>query len=788
MQDLLDIEKGLDPSQVLERLNKYGYNEIPSKKSNQILLFLKKFWGFTPLMLIIAIVLELFIGKDFEAIIITILLFFNSIIAYIQEKKARSALALLKSQLQINSRVKRQGQWILIPAKNLVPDDIIRLRTGDFVPADIIILDGFVEVDQSAITGESLLSEKQINQIIYAGSIIKRGEITGRIKSTAKQTFFGRTINLVEIATPKYYIQIITSRLIKWLILIVILSIGIAIIFALIKKLNILNLLPLFVVLLIASIPIALPTMFTISMALGSLKLSKQGVLVTRLDAIEDAAMVDVICIDKTGTLTLNKLHLSKLISNSKYIDNDILLYGALASHEADQDPIDLAFLTAVKEKNLNYNEYHQKSFIPFDPINRRTEAIIERNSDTFYVTKGAINEIFKIINTSQVSNLNEIKEEVKVLSALNYRLIAVAYGKSRQELELIGIAAIYDQIRPGISNLIEEINELGLSLKMLTGDALPIANEIAKNIGLGKNIVSYSILKRLYEKENIIKLLEEANGFAEIFPEDKYLIVQKLQNSNHIVGMTGDGVNDAPALKQADVGIAVRNATDVAKKASSVVLTKDTLEGIIDLIKVGRIVYQRISIWILNKIVRTFKRVLFIILAFIIFGFSIVSSLDIIILIFLSDFITLSLSTDQVRGSQTPENGNVNNLIKIGTILGILIALEGFLILIIGNSLFTIFSDLNHIHTYTFVFLVYSGYFTILSVREKNHFWNSKPSTFLLSSLIFNSVLVFLISAYGLLGLSPIAIIEIFAILILCFGLCLIFNDFVKCGLLKKL
>ncbi len=787
MISLEDAGKGLDPNQVLERLKKYGYNEISSEKPNPMILILKKFWGFTPLMLLITIILEIIIGKIFEAYVITALLLFNSLMSYFQERKANLVLELLKSKLQVKARVKRQGEWTLIPARELVPDDLVRLRSGDFVPADIIILEGYIEVDQSSITGESIIIEKEYNQLIYAGSIVKRGEATGRIKATASHSFLGHTIQLVELAKPKFNIQIMISKIVKWLILMVVFSISTAIIFSIIKKLNLLDLIPLFVILLIASIPIALPTMFTISMALGSFELSKKNVLITRLDAVEDVAMMDVICADKTGTLTMNVLQISKLINNSKYEEDDIILYGALASQEADQDPIDLAFIRVMKEKNLHYDDYIQKKFLPFDPMNRRTEALIERDAETFLIVKGAINIIFNMCNLSQIVNFKDIQNKMSVLSASGYRLIAVAFGKDKNNLDLVGVAALYDQIRPEIYELIQKVNDLGISLKMLTGDALPIAKEVAKNVGIGNNVISYSDFKDLVKENDDFKILENIDGFAEIYPEDKYLIVKDLQKLGHVVGMTGDGVNDAPALRQSEVGIAVKSSTDVAKKASSVVLTEETLEGIIDLIKIGRRIYQRINIWILNKIIRTFKRVLFIILAFMIFSVYIVSALNMIILLFLSDYVTLSLSTDQVSYSQKPESGKINKLIKVGIILGFFIVLEGLIILIIGDAFFRIFNDLNHVYTYTFVFLVYSGYFTILAVREKEHFWHSKPSKFLAIAIIINSFFVFLISTYGLIGFTPIPIIEFMVILFFCFFSCLIFNDFIKWMLIKK-
>ncbi|MEJ2249510.1 MAG: plasma-membrane proton-efflux P-type ATPase [Candidatus Lokiarchaeota archaeon] len=779
---------GLDSNQVSERLEKYGYNEISTKKQNTLLLLIKKFWGFTPLMLMLTIILELIINKLDEAIIIGILLLFNSFLSYFQERRANSALDLLKSKLEIDVRVKREGQWILIPSRELVPDDLVRLRSGDFVSADIMISEGSIEADQSVITGESNLVQKKLREITFAGSIIRKGEGTGRVISTGKNTFYGRTVKLVELARPKLHIENIIYKLVKNLILIVVVLFVITIIFSFIKNFDMLKLLPLLIVLLVAAIPIALPTMMTVSLAIGSLELSKKGVLITNLDAIEEVAMMNIICVDKTGTLTFNKLHVSDIITNKMFKEEEVVLYGALASHIANEDPIDMAFIEAAKKFNLNIDNFHILEFIPFDPNKRRTEAIIKTNNKKYIIMKGAINVIFDLCDLSQVINLQEIKDKIADLTSSGYRLIAVAKGEKVDKLELLGVVAFFDQIRPEIPKLIERINNLGISLKMITGDLLPIALEIARKIGINSNFVTHGGLNSILKNPGERKKLESFNVFAESYPEDKYAIVKSLQGLKHIVGMTGDGINDSPALKQAEVGIAVKNATDVAKNASSVVFTKETLESILDLIIIGRIIYQRISVWIFNKIIRTFKRVLFVTLAFLIFGVYIISVLDIIILLFLTDYVTISLSTDHVKGSQLPESGDLKNLIFAGAIVGIFVVLEGFGILFMGSVFFNIFNNIGHLNTYTFAFLTYSGYFTVLAIREKRHFWNSRPSNFLSIALIGNSILVGLICCFGWFGFYSISFIELLSIFGYCFFFCLIFNDFIKFFSLKKI
>lgn len=785
-QNIVDLKNGLSSEEIQSRLKKYGYNEVIEKVINPIKKFFKKFWGITPWMLEFTIILEFFLGKSFEAYVILGLLVFNAIIGFFQEEKASSAITLLKQKLNIKARVKRNGEWISISARELVPGDLIRLRAGDFVPADINILEGNIEVDQSIITGESMTVERKNAEGLYSGSTVKRGEVTGLVTKTGKNTFFGRTVELVQIAKPKLHIEQVISKVVKWSLLIVFISLSFAIMLSILKGIDLFEIIPLVAVLLVASIPVALPTMFTISMALGSLELSKRGVLITRLDATDDASTMNIVCVDKTGTLTMNKLFITNIIPAKGYEENNVILYGALASQEADQDPIDLAFLSIAKERNISLIGFEQKKFFPFDPHSRRTEAIIERDKDQFTVLKGSVNSIVDLCKNGQ-KELEYMSKEIDDLSAKGYRLLAVARGLQKNDIELVGVVGLYDKIRTDTPTLIKDLKNLGISVKMLTGDALPIAKEVAEQLHLGNNVVKMSDLKKYNNDEERSKIVEKSVGFAEIYPEDKYMIVKSLQDMGHVVGMTGDGVNDAPALKQAEVGISVSNATDVAKKSSSVVLTTEGLEGIVDLIKIGRMIYQRITTWIINKIIRTFKRVVFIILAFIILGFFIVSTLDMILLLFLSDYVTLSLSTDNVRYSKEPETWNIGGLVKTSVILGIIMVIEGMFLLYIGNLFFSVLSNINHLQTFVFVFLTFSGYFTVLAIREKKHFWKSRPSKPLILMLVVNSIIVILISSIGIPGIASIPFLEVIIVIIYTFFTCLLLNDLIKYIFTKK-
>jgi len=689
-------------------------------------------------------------------------------------------LELLKQRLRINARAKRGGRWIVVPARELVPGDVIRLRAGDSVPADLKIAEGAVEVDQSSLTGESLTVEKREGDDLLSGSVIRMGETTGIVTSTGAKTYFGRTVELVQIARPRLHVEEVISKVSRWLLLLVGVMLAIGSALAISRGIGLVEILPLTVILLLSAIPVALPTMFTITMALGSLELARKGVLVTRLDASEDAATMDVICADKTGTMTMNKLSITEAMAVGGFKEEDVILYGALASQEANQDPIDLAFLSAAGERGISLDGYSQKAFVPFDPSTRRTEATVDGEGVEFRVLKGSTRTIESLCGDDP-DVFARVEGAVTGLSVKGYRVIAVAKGTTEDGIMLVGVAALYDKPRPDSPQLISELKGLGISLKMLTGDALPIAREVSSQLGLGDNVVGTTDLKGGLKGKGGSKILEESDVFAEIYPEDKFLIVKGLQSGGHVIGMTGDGINDAPALRQAEVGIAVSNATDVAKRASSAVLTAEGLGGIVDLVKVGRTIFQRIATWIINKMIRTFKRVIFIVLAFVFTGQYVISAFDMILLLFLSDYVTLSLSTDKVRHSMKPESWDVTGLVKTGALMGIIMVVESFVLLYIGFSIYDLSGNIDQLHTFVFDWLTFSGYFTVLAVRERRHFWDSRPSRPLILSIVANMILVSLISTLGIPGLAPIGIAQILTVIAYALITCLLLNDIVK-------
>jgi len=790
----INLEKGLTSEEVSIQRAKFGRNEIPVYHKNVFKRFAKKFWGVSPWMLEITIVLTAIMGKIPELFVILTLLIFNAILGFLQEGKANKALEYLRQRIRPNARVKRDGNWMIIPAEELVPDDLIRVRMGDVVPADVDLREGQLLVDQSILTGESFAAEKKSGDLLYSGSTIKNGEGTGIITATGDHTYFGRTIELVQIAKPKLQMEVVTSKVVRLMLIMVVCLLGFGIVVGLFKGTNPQDLIILMVILLIASIPIALPTVITVTTALGSLELSKQGVLITRLDSVEDAALMNVLCADKTGTITQNQLKVEECI-NFKCDITDVLRYGALASKESDQDPIDLAFIQAVQERNISLMGYVQLQFVPFDPALRRTSAVIAYADEQFIAVKGAFKAILPLCNVPEEEKA-VLENQVNAFAEKGYRIIAVANGKIDRNsndimpntLNFLGIAALFDPPRPDSALVIEELNNLGISVKILTGDGLPIAKSVAQQIGLGNQIIRIGDLKNIPNDLAKFQLLITSNGFAEIYPEDKYFIVKSLQNHGQIVGMTGDGVNDAPALRAAEVGIAVSNATDIAKQSASAVLTSGGLSHILDFIKSGRRIYQRIVTWVLNKIVKTFLIVAFVIIAFLVTNLFIINVLGMLLLLFLNDFVTISIATDHAGYSRTPDTWNISNLVKVAIVLGSALVLESIGLLFIGFNVFGLLTNQDQMHMFILVYLIVSGLLSLLIVRERKHFWDSRPSGPLAISIIVDILAISLLSIIGLPSLSAIPPLALGFILGYSLLTCLFLNDFLKVIAIKIL
>jgi H+-transporting ATPase len=777
---------GLETKEVQERLARFGYNEVPEKKVSFWVRLGKRFWGIVPWMLEATAIVTLIMGKYPQALVIIFLLFFNAGMSLWREGRAKSAMAKLKQRLRIQSRVKRDGKWSTIPARELVPGDLVRVRIGDLLPADLNIVDGSLGLDQSVLTGESGIVDKLPKELAYSGSAVKRGEATGIVEATGAKTYFGRTISLLDLAKPKLHMEEVTVKVARQLAIIVLASLLIVFVYAVLTGFDLAVLLPLAGVLLIASVPVAMPTMFTINMALGSAVLAKQGVLVTRLSASEDAATMDVLCADKTGTITMNKLFVEEEIPLNGFSEKDVLLYGALASNEANLDPIDIAFLTAA-QADIPFDGYFQTAFVPFDPKTRMTEATVNKDDETFFVGKGAFDTICAACNVPE-EEAKATLNLAEALSAKGLRVIAVAKGADRNKLELVGLAGIADRIREDSREILRQIRELGIEVKMITGDSLPIAKNIAQQIGLGKNVTTMSRIQEAETKATPIdSLIEDSHGIAQIYPEDKFSIVKTLQRLGHVVGMTGDGVNDAPALGQAEVGIAVKNATDIAKDSASAVLTVEGLGGIISMIKTSRTIYQRIYSWALMMVARKLHIAGFIVVMLFLTHSLMLSITGTVLLLFLGDFVSMSISTDNVRSSLKPDKFDMRRLFGVSGTLGVLMIIESAIFTVPALTYFGLLGNIEKIYTFGFAYLNLSGVFTLMIVRERKHFWNSKPSRFLSVTVLAEVFFVIAISIFGILELAPLGYVPVLAILGYALLTTFLINDPIKVVLMRK-
>ena len=774
-------DSGLGSTEAAARLGRDGPNEVQEPRRHPFIRFAKKFWGLSAWMIEAIAALSWFLHKSADLYVALALLVANALLSTLHEQRASAAVAALRGKLRVTARTLRDRVWTPVAARDLVRGDIVRIRAGDFVPGDVQLIDGRVQVDQSSLTGESRELEKANDQLVYAGATIKDGEATAVVVATGARTYFGRTTQLVESAHPRLRVEEVISRVVKWLLYVVGTLVAVTILASSLEGLPLVDILPLALVLLMSAVPVALPVMFTVTMAVGSMELARRGVLVTRLSAAEDAATMDVVCTDKTGTLTLNQLVLAGTLPQPGFIEDDVLRDGALASNEADRDAIDIAFVQAARDRGLLDRSAKVRSFVPFSARTRCTEALIDRDGRSARVLKGAVRALATAaaLDAAAIAELDARAEQA---AKSGFRVLAVARADGEQPLRIVGLALLRDALRPDSRELIDELRALGVAVKMLTGDALAVAREVARELGLGE-VIHAARLRPAggASAAEAAGLVEGSGGFAEVFPEDKYNVVKSLQAADHVVGMTGDGVNDAPALRQAEVGIAVSNATDVAKGAASVVLTTDGLKEIIDLVRGGRAIYQRVLTWIVNKVSRTILKAGFVVIAFLVTGKFVISALGMILVVFMTDFVKIALSTDRVRPSQKPETWNIGPLVVLAAVLGVSMLIEALALLAFAWHRFGLAEDAGRLQTFTFQSLLFFALFSIVSIRERRAFWKSRPSAVLATALLADGVLGALIGLHGLADLKPLPFGETAVILGVAAVCSLGLNDIIK-------
>ncbi|TSA12802.1 MAG: plasma-membrane proton-efflux P-type ATPase [Deltaproteobacteria bacterium] len=741
---------GLIESEVENRLKIFGYNEIVEKKKNPFLEFLLRYWGPMPWLLELAMGLSLILGHYLEGLIIFALLTLNAVIGHKHSSSSQKAVELLKKKLAVRAKVLREGKWTMKEAREIVPGDIIAVKLGDIVPADAMIVNGELSVDQSALTGESLPASAHQSDIVYSGSVIRQGEARCAVVNTGGNTFFGKTAELVRTAQPKSHQEEVMMAIVKYMMYLGLAASVVVSLYALMMHIGVLTILTFIVIFLMGAVPVALPAVLTIVQAVGAMELAKKGALVTRLDSIEDAASIDVLCLDKTGTITQNRLTVTDSIPFPGYTKEDVVKMASLASKEEGMDIIDLAVIEYAKNTGIDLNAYRQVSYTPFNPSIKRTEAIVEANGRQFSAIKGAAQVVMSMcggIYKETIENANRIIEE---FSRKGYRTIAVAmsHGDDLDNLRLAGLLPLSDPPRPDAESMIEEARRLGVKPMMLTGDNIAIAKEIARQVEIGDKIIRLEDIKGLSEDEQV-KIIGEIDGLAEIYPEDKYRIVKLLQSRGHMVGMTGDGVNDAPALKQAEMGIAVYNAADVAKASASVVLTEQGIGVIIDAITISRQTYQRMLSWVINKVTKVIEFVGLLTISFLWLHDIVLSLLGMSLLVFANDFVTMSLATDNVKHTPNPNKWNVKNITLASLIPGILLVVEGLIVIFIGINYFHLEGE--RLRTMVMLNLIFNSQFRVLIVRERRHFWSSIPGRELLILSAATIISFALLGIYGI-------------------------------------
>ena len=766
------LSRGLSSEEARRRLLECGLNAVSEKKPHPVLALLGKFRAPVPWMLEATIVLELALGKFVEGIIIAVLLVFNASLSLFQETRARSALELLQKRLAVRARVLRDAAWGLIPAEELVPGDFVHLQIGDLVPADIAVREGEVLIDQSALTGESVPIEVDRGKAAYAGSLVKRGEASGEVTATGQRTYFGKTAELVRSAKTASHLESIIFTIVKYLVAMDT-ALAIAVfLYAALVGMPLAEALPFVLILLVASVPVALPATFTLATALGAVELAKCGVLVTRLSAIEEAAAMDMLCSDKTGTITQNQLSLAALHPYPPFGEHELLRFAAYASDEAGQDPIDLAVLSRAGAEGTVPAPTQRLKFVPFEPATKLAEATVIQDGKQLCALKGAPQAI-----ATRVGHAANVDAEVERLSVGGYRVLAVA-GGPEGAIRLIGLLALQDPPREDSKSLVASLNKLGVRVAMVTGDGIATAQAVAGQVGIEGRACSAQDLRK-----NIDETLDCA-VFAGVFPEDKFHLVRALQQAGHIVGMTGDGVNDAPALKQAEVGIAVASATDVAKASASLVLTNPGLTDTLAAVETSRRIYQRMLTYTLNKIIKTVEIGLFLSIGVMVTRTFIITPLLIIMLLFTNDFVTMSIATDHVSASPTPDRWHIRTLMLAGISLGSLVLLLSFGLFFCGRDFLGL--PLPQLQTLVFVTLVFTGQGMVYVVRERRRFWNSSPSGWMIFSSIADVSVVCLLATRGIL-MAPLPDSVIVSVILACV-LYLIALDFLKVPILRRL
>ncbi|MGD0390831.1 MAG: HAD-IC family P-type ATPase [Tepidisphaeraceae bacterium] len=732
---------GLTSEEARRRSDQFGPNSMPDTSSHPTRMAIEKLWAPIPWMLEAAIVLELVLGKYIEAAIIAMLLLFNAALGFFQEGRAQATLAALKKRLALTASVRRDGLWKNCPAADLVPGDIVKLSLGGVVAADVRLVEGNVLLDQSMLTGESMGAEAGPGFQTYAGALVRRGEAVARVTATGKNTKFGRTAELVRTAHVVSSQQKAVLRVVRNLAVFNgILIVGL-VAYALAHAMPVREIVPLVLTAVLASIPVALPATFTLASALGARALARQGVLPTRLSAVDEAASIDVLCADKTGTLTRNQLTVTEVRAMPGFDESHILMMAALASSDGGQDPVDGAVRSAASQKVAS-DQPKLSHFVPFDPSTKMSEATaLDANHVTIRIIKGAFAAVGPLAAPSPTA-----PAAASDLESKGFRVLAVASGPP-SAMQLMGLIALSDPAREDSAALVAELKTLGVRTVMVTGDAPETAAIVAHAVGLDGALCPPGPIPSEVHPEDFAV-------FASVLPEDKYKLVKAFQQGGHTVGMCGDGANDAPALRQAQIGIAVSTATDVAKSAAGVVLTDPGLVGIVASVKEGRITFQRILTYTLNSMTKKIVQVLFLGIGLIMTGHAILTPMLMVIVMMVGDVLGMSLTTDNVRPSPLPNSWRIGNLTIAGIFMGV--SELAFCIGVLALGHFRLGLGIATLQTLAFFVLVCGNQATTYAVRARRRIWSlPRPSRWLVLSSVADLLIASALAERGWLMMS---------------------------------
>jgi H+-transporting ATPase len=803
-----DVDRGLSATEAVKRLVQYGYNEIREKEESLWHRIFRRFWGPIPWMIETAAVLSAVVGKWDDFVIIAVMLLVNAGLDFFQEHRALNALKALKQRMTAETIVLREGEFKTIPSRELVPGDIIKLRIGNIVPADVKLLKGdYLLIDQSALTGESLPVSKKANEVAYASTIVKQGEMLAVVVNTGADTNFHTVVALVARASleERSHFQKMVIKIGDFLILMTVVLVVLIAMVALFRHEQFLEIARFALVLTVASIPVALPAVLSVTMAVGAMNLARRQAIVSRLTAIEELAGVDVFCSDKTGTLTRNEMQVAEPVVWGGHDEHELFLAAVLASRLENRDPIETPLFQYLSQHfpDSDWKTYKQLGFTPFDPIRKRTEADIEKNGVRFMVVKGAAQVLLGMTRLAEEA-CRSINQQVDQLAAKGYRTLAVGRRGGDGPLELLGLIPLYDPPRDDSKQVIADMQNHGVAVKMVTGDNMAIAREIGGLLGLAPrtmrseqlsgtagselltlaSVLSAAIFKRLkpevtrkdaqlfadevmkmveatydtrlLEREflhthesAIVEMIESVDIFAEVVPEDKYRIVDTLQKAGHIVAMTGDGVNDAPALKKADCGIAVSNATDAARAAADIILTAPGLGVINEAVKQARITFERMKSYSIFRIAETIRIILFMTFSIVVFNFYPITALMIILLALLNDIPILAIAYDKTKVDVKPVRWNMPEMLTISSVLGTAGVLASFLLFFLLKEYG--FSE-DMIRSMLFLKLIVAGHSTLYLTRTEGWFWQRPwPAPLLFVATFGTEIIGTLIAVYGL-------------------------------------